>query len=164
MGFYLANAHGARASVNTQRCRGVVFISVVTTAGLTTGNPRTRIMFRLHSTLVRSLATYKHKYTHARSDSPVFWACILNSIFFTLSASQWSVVYNARIPRTVLSPVDSSSSFALNLLLIVCLCIYRVTPHPDSELACIHMPISKTLLIEKTLFSSSGSPFDFFRA
>jgi hypothetical protein len=56
-----------------------------------------------------------------------------------------------------------------NLLLIVCLCIYRVTPHPDSDLAIMfpnpytftHMPISNPRLIEKTLFSSSGSPFNF---
>ena len=34
-----------------------------------------------------------------------------------------------------LSPVDSSSSFALNLLLIVCFCIYRVMQHPNSDLA-----------------------------
>ena len=45
----LASAHGARASANTPRCRDVVFISVVTTVGVTTGNPRTQIMCQLHS-------------------------------------------------------------------------------------------------------------------
>lgn len=45
----LVSVHGARASVNTPPCRDVDFINVVTMAGLTTGNPKTLIMCRLHS-------------------------------------------------------------------------------------------------------------------
>jgi hypothetical protein len=46
----LVSVHGARASVNTPQCRGVDFINVVTMAEVITGNPRMRIMRRLHST------------------------------------------------------------------------------------------------------------------
>jgi hypothetical protein len=95
---------------------------------------------------------------HTSTDSPVFWALYLelNGRLYIMLAF-----------HALSCPLWIPSHF--NLLLIVCLCIYRVTPHPDSDLAImfpnpytfIHMPISNLRLIEKTLISSSGSPFDF---
>jgi hypothetical protein len=97
IGVFSASAHGVRASVNTPQCRGVVFISVVTTAGVTTGNPRTQIMCRLHSSHWYPHRPHAYTRMHIPTFSVSFGHCILNSIFFSLSASQSSVVYNARI-------------------------------------------------------------------
>ena len=128
----IVNAHGAHASVNTPPCPGVDFINVVTMAVVTTGNLRTLIMCRRHSS-TGLLDSYPHTITHTRT--LVYRNCILTSFLLQLSC-----VYNNALAYHLLHCGFTRLPLLAFILLLVT--VYISTRHYQIQILAIKSPFA----------------------